>query len=57
MTAVKRQHLAQLHKLRDELYAKLSPQEQRRIDDARQARLDWRNLPLWRRYFNAEESP
>jgi hypothetical protein len=57
MTAVKRQHLAQLRKLRDELYAKLSPQEQRRIDEARQARLDWRNLPLWRNYFNAEESP
>jgi hypothetical protein len=57
MTAVKRQHLAQLRKLRDELYAKLSPQEQRRIDEARQARLDWRNLPLWRNHFNAEESP
>jgi hypothetical protein len=35
MTAVKRQHLAQLRKLRDELYAKLSPQEQRRIDEAK----------------------
>jgi hypothetical protein len=57
MTAVKRYHLAQLHKLRDELYAKLPPQEQRRIDEALQARLDWRNLPLWRNYFNAEESP
>jgi hypothetical protein len=35
MTAVKRHHLAQLHKLRCELYAKLSPQEQRRIDEAK----------------------
>ena len=35
MTAVKRHNLAQLHKLRCELYAKLPPQEQRRIDEAK----------------------
>ncbi len=44
--SVKDYHLAQLRKLRDELYAKLPPQERRRIDEARRARLEWQS---WRR--------
>ncbi len=45
MSAIKNYHLSQLRKLRDEMYAKLPPQEQRRIDEARQARLAWQ---AWR---------
>jgi hypothetical protein len=45
MSVTKNYHLAQLRKLRDELYAKLPPQEQRRIDEARRARLEWQ---AWR---------
>jgi hypothetical protein len=38
MTAVKHHHLARLRQLRDELYSKLPPQEQRLVDEARKAR-------------------
>jgi len=39
--ATKQQHLARLRQLRDEMYAKLPPEKQRRINEARQTRADW----------------
>ncbi len=46
MSAIKNYHLKRLRQIRDEMYAKLPPQEQRRIDEARRARLDWQS---WRK--------
>ncbi len=43
--SVKHHHLKRLRQLRDELYSKLPPQEQRLVDEARQARLAWQ---AWR---------
>jgi hypothetical protein len=45
MSAIKDHNLKRLRQIRDEMYAKLPPQEQRRIDEARQARLAWQ---AWR---------
>ncbi len=44
--SVKDYHLKRLRQIRDEMYARLPPQEQRRINEARQARLEWQS---WRR--------
>lgn len=46
MSAIKEYHLKRLRQIRDEMYARLPPESQRRINEARQARLDWQS---WRR--------
>ena len=46
MSAIKDYHLKRLRQIRDEMYARLPPESQRRINEARQARLDWQS---WRR--------
>jgi hypothetical protein len=41
MSSFKTYHLKQLMKLRDEIKQSLPKQEQRRLEDLRQARTDW----------------
>jgi hypothetical protein len=41
MSSFKTYHLKQLMKLRDEIKQALPKQEQRRLEDLRQARTDW----------------